>query len=348
VLAAANACAGARLAGFERCALAALRAGADDAFDLVACKREEQPAGACAERIDAAAAACEGEDAGALFAGCAGDLARCARGNARHAASRALNDAAGLCQEVLPGSLGEATLLACFEPPPPEPIQYSDVPLPLDVNPLTVEWNESGDLLLVSFTAPGITGTQLASLRSDGSDFRCLTCGSSITGPLRPVQRLRDGRRILVAGPNNASPRWNVLECMPNVLDCQTSSLVPIELPPNPDPANSIVQYRVPWVTLDDDWLVWSEVRMRGPGGNLSAMGRLARDAERYVVTDARVIVPPLRSLDLDADPDVWRSLTQPFEAKFGALRGGRDWIEAGTPSAGQYDTSVIDLETGS
>jgi hypothetical protein len=248
---------------------------------------------------------------------------------------------------VLPGSLDEATLLQCFEPPPPEPIHSSFVPLPADLSPVTVEWEEGGEELIVSFTAPGVTGTQLASLRPDGSGLRCLTCGSGITGDLRPVQRFRDGRRLLVAGPNHRNPRWHVLECAPSLLDCQASLLVPIELPPNPDPATLIVQYRVPWVTPDDARLVWSEVRLRGPGGNLSAMGRLVRDAGAYLVSDARVIAPTLRSLELGTDAERWRGFTQPFEAKFGALRGGRDQVEAGTPSAGHYDTSVIDLASG-
>jgi hypothetical protein len=221
------------------------------------------------------------------------------------------------------------------------------VPLPEDVNVATVDWQEDGEHLVVSFTAPEVTGTQLASLRADGSEFRCLTCGSAIAGNQRPVQRFRDGRRVLVAGPNNPSPRWSVLECTPSLLDCQTSQLVPVQLPPNPDSATPILQYRVPWVTLDDGWLVWTEVRLRGPGGNLSAIGRLVRDADRYVVSDARVVAPPLRSLDVGTDPAVWRNLTQPFEAKYGALRGGRDWVEAGTPDAGQYDASLLDLATG-
>ncbi len=345
LLRAANACAAARLSGFAACAAAARRAGADDEAALRPCKLEERGA-ACEAPLERAAARCAEEDASALFPGCASDLASCARENARYAASRATNEAAALCGDVLPGSLAEPELLMCFEPPPPEPIVFADVALPPEVNPQTVEWDEA-ERLILSFTAAGVTGTQLASVRPDGGEFRCLTCGSAIAGNLRPVQRFRDGRRVLVAGPNNANPRWNVLECAPNLLDCASSQFVPIALPPNPDPATSILQYRVPWVTPDDAWFVWSEVRLRRPGGNLSALGRLVREAERYVVTDARVIAPPLRSLSLGTDSETWRSFTQPFEAKFGALRGGRDQVGAGTPNAGHYDTSVLDLATG-
>jgi hypothetical protein len=351
VLDAAGRCADAYAQAFASCTHGALRTGADDAFDLVACKGDD-PAGAvaaaCHDAIGARlSSACAGVDTAPLFPGCGGPVGACARGHALRATGLALNAAAALCADVLPGSLDETTALQCFEPPPPEPITYAVVPLPEGVAPSTVEWNESGDGFVVGFTAPDVVGTQLASVRDDGSDFRCLTCDGPIRGNQRPVQRLRDGSRVLVAGPNGASPRWSVLECAPSLLDCQSATLVPIALPANPDPTAPIIQYRVPWVTLDDAWLVWSEVRLRGPGGNVSAMGRLVREASRYVVADARVIVPPFDPETLGTDAALWRSFTQPFEAKYGALRGGLDWVEAGTPNAGHYDTSVIDLETG-
>jgi hypothetical protein len=348
VLDAAGDCSAAYLRAYDDCAFTAFPA-ADDPFDLVACKGadpRQQVAQACEAGVAGAAALCEGLDSAALFAGCAGDLAACARGHARRSANLALNEANALCQDVLPGDLDEDTLLRCFEPPPPEPIEETEVPLPPGVQVATVEWDESGEALFVTFTAPDVTGTQLATMNADGSDFRCLTCGSAITGNLRPSQRLRDGRRVLVPGPNNRIPRWNILECTPSLLDCQTSLLVPIQLPANPDPTQ-ILQYRVPWVTLDDAWLVWSEVRQRGPGGNLAVMGRLVRGADRYTISDARVIAPELTSLVLGNDSATWRKITQPLEAKYGALRGGRDWVIAGTPSAGHYDTSVLDLSTG-
>jgi hypothetical protein len=350
LLEAAGDCAGRFVREYGACATRAL-AEADDAFDLVACKGEDARgaiARACEDAVEAALArSCGGLDAAPLFPGCAGSAADCARGHARRSASLALNDANGLCQDLLMGSLDERRALECFEPPPPEPVELGEVPLPDGVNVSTVEWEGSGERLIVGFTAPGVTGNQLASVRPDGGEFRCLTCGSAVAGNLRPVQRLRDGRRVLVAGPNNPLARWHLLECTPSVDDCQSSQLVPIALPANPDPTTPILQYRVPWVTLDDAWLVWSEVRLRGPGGNLSAMGRLVRDADRYVVSDARVIAPPLRSLALGSDSAPWSQLTQPFEAKFGGLRGGLDWVEAGTPSAGQYDTSLLDLTSG-
>jgi hypothetical protein len=350
VLRQAGRCAGAFLDAYRRCAASAVAGGADDAFDLVACKGADASgaiARACAAPLDAAVArACPAERAPALFPGCAGDVAACARGHARRSASLALNDAGALCQDVRAGSLPPETLLQCFEPPPPEPIAWTQVPLPADVSPLTVEWLDDQQLL-VSFQGARVAGTQLATLGVDGGGFRCLTCGGPIAGNLRPVQRFRDGARALVAGPNLFSANWRVLECAPSLLDCQSAELVPIQLPANPDPGTGILQYRVPWVTLDDGWLVWSEVRSRGPGGNVVAMGRLVRDASGYTVADARVIVPPFPPTGLGTDPERWRNFTQPFEAKFGGLRGGRDWIVAGTPDAGQYDASTLDLATG-
>lgn len=351
VLRAAGRCAATFVHEFRRCAVEAFGAPGSDGDDLVACKTADPSgaiAAACGADVDAAVGAgCAGLDEQRLFPGCAGDLASCARGHARRSASLAINDAHALCPDAPMGSLPEETLLRCFEPPPPEPVVMQDVPTPPGVTVSTVEFEADGDTLIVGFTSSDSVGTQLASLRVDGSDFRCLTCGSAIAGNLRPVQRFGDGRRVLVAGPNNPSPRWNVLECTPSLDDCASSELVPIRLPANPDPTTQILQYRVPWVTLDDAWLVWTEVRLRGPGGNVSAMGRLERAAEHYRVTDARVIAPPLRSLDIGTDSDLWRNFTQAFEAKLGGLRGGLDWVEAGDPNAGHYDTSLIDLTNG-
>lgn len=333
------------------CASSLLERGVDDPFELVACKGVDpggEVSAACGSALeDEVTTSCAGEEIATLFPGCAGDLAACARAHARRSASLASNGAAALCSGVREGTLDEETLLRCFEPPAEEPIVFRDVPLPEGVNPGGASFTESGDSIVLAFTAPGVAGTQLAIVGKDGSGFRCLTCGSAVSGNQRPAQIFRDGRRVLVAGPNGPAPKWSVLECEPSLLDCASSTLVPIELPPNPDPTTPILQYRVPHVTYDDGWFLWTEVRLRGPGGNLVAMGRLVRDADRYVVADARVVTPAAGSLDPGDDPAVWQGITQPFEAKEAQLRGGRDWVIAGTPAAGQYDNLLLDLETG-
>jgi hypothetical protein len=340
-------CSARSLRRYVSCASQKLAGAVGDPFELVACKPLPDGSQCDASLARTIARSCGGGDTAAWFPGCAGDLGRCARAHAERGASRAVNAAAGLCRDVLAGSLPEDALLRCFAPPALEPIVQHDVPLPAGVNATSVQFDDSGERLIIGFTAPDVAGTELASVRSDGSDFRCLTCAHPRAANLEPVQLLRDGRRVLVAGPNSANPKWNILECTPSLHDCAGAILVPIELPANPDPTTSILQYRVPWISLDDAWLIWSEVRLRGPAGMLSAMGRLERQADRYVVADARVISPPLQSLALGTDPTRWQLVSQPNEAKYGALRGGRDWIEAGTPSAGQYDDVTIDLATG-
>ena len=346
VLDRAQRCAARAVHRYTACSARALRGTVDDPFDLVACK--PLPAGQCDSRIaHAIANHCAGLDLTALFPGCAGDLTRCVRAHAERSASQAINRAAGLCADVLIGTLPEDTLLRCFAPPAREPVRQEDVPLPAGVRPTSVQFDDSGEWLTVGFHTGTGSGTELAVVRPDGSGFRCLTCDHPRAANLEPVQLLRDGRRVLVAGPNNANPKWYILECAPSLLDCAGAELVPIELPPNPDPTTPILQYRVPWVSLDDAWLIWSEVRLRGPGGTLSAIGRLVRGADRYTVADARVFSPPLQALSLGTDAAAWQLVSQPNEAKYGALRGGRDWVEAATPNAGQYDALTIDLASG-
>lgn len=342
-------CADRALKTYVRCAGKALKGSVTDPYQLVACKPLPDGAGCDADLAKSVGKHCAALDAAALFPGCAGDLAHCARAHAERTASRAVNRAAALCEDVLVGSLPEDTLLRCFAPPAQEPMADSGViPMPGDVNPQGASWDDSGQRLLFNFTSSSTTGTQLGIIDLDGSDFRCLTCDTGlITGNLKVAQRFRDGERLLVAGNNSPNPKWSVLECTPSVLDCQSAVKLPIQLPPNPDPGTGILQYRVPHVTFDDQWFIWSEVRLRGPGGNLSAMGRLVRQADHYEVQDARVIAPPIQSLVLGTDSDVWRNFTQPFEAKEAAMRGGLDWVMAGTPDAGHYDNFAIDLGSG-
>ncbi|MBX3026155.1 hypothetical protein KF840_14700 [bacterium] len=342
-------CADRAFKAYARCAGKALRRGVTDPFQLVACKPLPDGAQCDADLAKSVGKHCVGLDGAALFPGCAGDLARCARAHAERTASQAVNQAAALCQQVLVGTLPEDTLLRCFAPPAQEPMADSGViPMPAGVNPQQASWDESGEHLVFNFTSPSTVGNQLGMIRPDGSDFRCLTCATGlITGNLKVAQRFRDGQRLLVAGNNNPNPKWNVLECTPSVLDCQSAVMLPIKLPPNPDPTVGILQYRVPHVTFDDQWFIWSEVRLRGPGGNVVGMGRLVRQADRYDLADPRVIAPPVSSLALGVDSDVWRNFTQPFEAKEAVMRGGLDWVVAGTPEAGHYDNFALDLGSG-
>jgi hypothetical protein len=103
----------------------------------------------------------------------------------------------------------------------------------------------------------------------------------------------------------------------------------------------------VPHVTRDGQHFVWTEVRSRGPGNFLAALGRLDREADRYVVRDARIIAPPIGTLDLGGDAALWERFTANYEAKEAQLRGGLDYVVAGTPEAGQYDDIAVELATG-
>lgn len=342
-------CAARALHAYVACTGKVLKGSVTDPFQLVACKPLPDGAACDADLAKGVAKHCAGLDAAALFPGCGGDLARCARDHAERSASRAINDGAALCADVLVGSLPEDALLRCFAPPAQEPMADSGViPMPGDVNPQGASWDASGEQLFFNFTSSTTTGTQLGIIKLDGSDFRCLTCDTGlITGNLKVAQRFGDGQRMLVSGNNSPNPKWNVLECSPSVLDCQSAVMLPIQLPPNPDPTTGILQYRVPHVTFDDQWFIWTEVRLRGPGGNLSAMGRLVRQSDHYEVQDTRVIAPPVTSLAIGTDSDLWRNFTQPFEAKEASMRGGLDWVMAGTPDAGHYDNFAIDLTNG-
>jgi hypothetical protein len=345
LLRASGRCSAAYSRAYARCAERALAKGADDAFDLVACKGTDP--GACRGGLRAAARACRGQDAAALFPGCAGDLADCARAHARRSASLAQNAAGALCEDVLPGSRDPETLLRCFEPPAREPVESALVPLPEGVVPESPGWEPSGEFIEFSFRSPDVPGIELGRIRPDGSGFACLSCGAGIVPPVRSIRPFEDGARLLVNSGNGAAPSWRVLECEPGLADCQSSLILPIELPANPDPSSPTLQYRVPHVTRDGAYFVWTEIRQRGPGNFVALLGRLDREPDRYVVRDARVIAPALQTLALGDDAELWQRLTANYEAKGAQLRGGLDYVIAGTPQAGHYDDFVVELETG-
>lgn len=351
-------CAGAFLEGFQRCARERLRHADVAPADLVACKDagpEGAVARACDQRIEAVVAdACAAQDPGHLFPGCAGDPAACARAHARRSASLGLNQLTGLCADLLPGDdVPEETLLRCFEPPAMEPIASELVALPDGVRVLasnSLVALRSGDEVQFGAAVSGFEGEQVVRMGLDGSALRCLTCGIGIPAGQSVKELFRDGRRALVSGGNAllARPSWSILECTPSLEDCGSAALLPIELPPAPaEQGNQVLNYRVPQVTPDDGWLIWTEVRQRGPGNFLSAMGRLVREGDRYFVRDARILAPSLGSLDLGNDALLWQRLSANYEAKSGWLRGGRDWVLSGTWMAGHYDDFAIDLATG-
>ena len=115
-------------------------------------------------------------------------------------------------------------------PPEPEPVSVTTIPLPEHITKIgaSVDWNEYGDKVYFSFESSQYQGRNSGVISPDGSNFECTTCG---LGDLDVAGSNRiDFQRMIVSGPGAPAPR-TILECAPSLDDCQTSMLVPIDIP---------------------------------------------------------------------------------------------------------------------
>lgn len=331
VLEAAGHCATAFLNEYGRCKRAALGAGATSVDALVPCKGadvRERLRHACRATIaDAVAKSCGGTDADALFPGCAGlPLDGCVEGHAIHRPGRALDATDGTCAPIGPPA------------PAPEPVETTSVPLPPEVTEVQLPWwTVDGSRLVFSARIVGYGDLQIATIAPDGSDFHCLTCALAAPGdpPFMKPFPMADGQRILVR-LGNQTPFTNsphgVLECLPSVLDCQTATILPIQLPALGD-ASLVQPQREFRVSPDGEHVAFTQVRNDPVGGQqfISVVGTLARFADHYDVVDPRVVSPlgELKQFSRDNQSVyVAAFVTNPF-------------------GAGNSDALQIDLATG-
>ena len=199
-----------------------------------------------ASACDAAAAACAAWTRGVLFAGCAGDLASCARGHARRRASLALNDdRTRLCQDVLPGRSRRADAARVLRAAAARAHPVLRRPRSARREPGDRRVGRERRAAARELHGRGVGGTQLGASRRTAA-ASAVSPAAPHRGTLRPVQRLP-------TGGGSSSPartrRARAGTCSSARRACSTaraSPLVPIELPPNPDPADADRPVRVP------------------------------------------------------------------------------------------------------
>ena len=254
---------------------------------------------------------------------------------------------------------------ATAAPPPLEPIEIRRVPLPPGVTSMAFPaWAADGEHIVVGFTSVEEPDAQIAVVRPDGSGFRCLTCGlEQIVLPDRPFNAGRplnlgkpfvftDGKRVLVRQPGREDVRdtvnpiagptadyhYFVLECEPSVVDCDTPQLVPLELPGGG--LTRGVQNREGRISPDTRWFAWTEVMF---DGTRMSLGRLVREANRYVVEGVRVLNP---RFTLGSDSRDWAVAGPLYEHKEFSP-DGRYLTYASFVEAENYDSFELDLLTG-
>lgn len=254
-----------------------------------------------------------------------------------------------------PGWILPLVLLACrpdgLDAPPLEPIEVErDVPLPANVllrDPSSgnAAFSQAfGGRLLpdaehVLLRVRDVDDSQqLATMRLDGSDVRCVTCGAFPRAP--GAEAFPDEKRLLVSVSDTGigDIQHYVQECSPDLYDCRESVVLPIRFPIPGLPQGG--QNRGVGLHPDGQHLKWSEVRFAD--GERMVIGRLERGENAYEVVDPRIVSP---GFTLDS-PQGW-------------LDGGRyyelgEWVDGGrtlkygtTTTALNYDIWEVDLATG-
>ncbi len=254
---------------------------------------------------------------------------------------------------VMPSDCGAPSLMQKFHqqlldpppppPPAPEPMSVENVPLPEHITAIGVslDWSESGDELYFTFESDNYSGRHSGAIKPDGSDFRCLTCN---LGDLDVAgMRRLDDQRMFVGGPGVPAPR-TVLECLPSLDDCQTSQLVPIEIPGANDPRVVIAEGTTFTPAPDGEHVFWNQIWGVG-STSLMLLGKLERQTapDRYEIINTKII----GSGEYEGTADDLTVMTGSVgEPKFFA-RGGAAVKYLSLSSAFNFDHMIMDLETG-
>lgn len=181
--------------------------------------------------------------------------------------------------------------------PAEERIETAVVPLPAGLRgPRFPWWSADGERLLFSATPEGGSRVEIHSVRPDGSDLVCLTCGIA-TAEQRPLLKpipFRDGRRVIVRVGNQnplAAADHAILECTPSVARCDDAELVPFVAPAADDPSVTQDQRELR-PAPDNEHIGFSQVRTSADGEAtlVAAVGELRRTDDVYEVVDPRAV----------------------------------------------------------
>ncbi len=129
---------------------------------------------------------------------------------------------------------------AAADKPPFLPIDLETVPLPSGYAASTPIWTQDGEHLLFS------SGGQLHTVKEDGSELQCISCGLSNDPRIVPAAQeafkdvFPDGRRVMWGDFERAF----VLECAPSVLRCDTKTLLPVDVSGERGPASAACSTR--------------------------------------------------------------------------------------------------------
>ena len=220
--------------------------------------------------------------------------------------------------------------------PKPELFTVTTINLPQDVfESDLVNYLPDGEHLIMEVHYVGKKKSDLAVMKEDGSNFKCLTCNlNEEIGDEMPVP-LPDGKTVY-------SPR-GVLECSPSIVDCKEAKILPLVYPDIPDA--KIVRRIATNMSPNGKHVATGLVTTKGYLVLVSELTRVSDEkGERYELQNGKVVA------------------SSPNEADFAAFRpkidgagevksfadGGKSLINLALFESTNYDLAKIDLTNGS
>ncbi len=245
--------------------------------------------------------------------------------------------------------VGAAPAMASAKPSLPfYAIGKTVIKLPRSVQPWLPVWAPNGRHVVFENQ---VNGT-IWSATTSGHKVSCLTCSfrdaPKIEGGFDYV--FPDERRMFISHQLGASggidsgpdaDAW-VLECQPSLYACRSHRYLPVDMSQDKVGKPVIVQRRTWHLAPDGVHLGWMEVRL---GATLMVVGKLQREANKYMVVDQRVVNPPGPATLNVTNPLGWANAGQLYELKSFA-DGGRSVLAVAEPQDNP-DVIKIDLATG-
>ncbi|RDB02970.1 TolB family protein [Runella aurantiaca] len=219
--------------------------------------------------------------------------------------------------------------------PKAEPFIVKTVSIPNNVFETDlVNYLPDGKHIIMEAHFVGKKKSDLAVMKEDGTDFKCLTCElEEEIGDEMPVP-LPDGKRIY-------SPR-GVLECSPSIVNCKESRILPLIYPEIPEA--KIIRRIATNMSPNGKQVASGLVTTRGYLVLISELTRVSDEkGDRYELQNGKVVA------------------SSPNEADFAAFRpkidgagevksfadGGKSLINLALFEGNNYDLAKIDLTNG-